>query len=332
MVVTTVAAVISPLIPLASTTLQRTEVTEVLRQRVMRALQAGTLHAGDRLPSTRDLSAEFGEDHRVILASYRTLADEGLIELRPRGGVYAARTIGPDGALPLPADAWLVDMLAEAVIRGIPAVELGEWLRRAVSTLRLRAGVVATTPDQIEGIRRELLDDYGLESEGVDAALLGTAREPVVLRHVDIIVTTEAHTQTVQRTAERLGKQCVCATVRPDLIGGEWRLLLRAPVYVVVRDERFAETLATFFANTEGRENLRMMVVGRDDLTTIPDGAPTYVTRGARDVIGDVRIAGRILPAARVFSADASREILSFIVRANLRAMTPPQPSGGNGR
>jgi DNA-binding transcriptional regulator YhcF (GntR family) len=301
----------------------RVDVTEVLRQRVLRALQAGTLHAGDRLPSTRDLSTEFGEDHRVILASYRALADEGLVELRPRGGVYAARTIGPNGALPLPAESWLVDMLAESVARGIPAVELGEWLRRSVSTLRLRAAVIATTPDQIDGIRRELLDDYGLESEGVDAALVGTAREPALLRHVDIIVTTEAHAHAVQRLAARLGKPSVSASVRPDLIRGEWRLLLRGPVYVVVRDERFADTLLRFFQNTEGRENLHMMIVGRDDLSSIPDGAPTYVTRSAREVLGTTPISGRILPAARVFSADASREILSFIVRENLRAMTP---------
>lgn len=311
---------------------RRANVTEVLRQRVLRALQAGTLHAGDRLPSTRDLSAEFGEDHRVILASYRTLADEGLVELRPRGGVYASRTIGPNGALPLPAESWLVDMLAESVARGIPAVELGEWLRRSVATLRLRAAVVASTLDQIDGIRRELLDDYGLESEGVDAAVLGTPREPAMLRHVDIIITTEAHSQAVAAAATRLGKPSVCATVRPDLIGGEWRLLLREQVYVVVRDQRFAETLLRFFQNTEGRSNLRMMVVGQDDLTSIPDGAPTYVTRSAREALGDAAISGRILPAARVFSADASREILAFIVRENIRAMTPRRAQDGNGR
>ena len=311
---------------------RRANVTEVLRQRVLRALQAGTLHAGDRLPSTRDLSAEFGEDHRVVLASYRELADEGLVELRPRGGVYASRTIGPNGSLPLPAESWLVDMLAESVARGIPAVELGEWLRRSVSAMRLRAGVVATTVDQIDGIRRELLDDYGLESEGIDADLLGTAREPALLRHVDIIVTTEAHTNAVDKVAKRLGKPSVCATVRPDLIGGEWRLLLREAVYVVVRDQRFADTLLRFFQNTEGRENLRMVVVGRDDPGAIPDGAPTYVTRSAREALGDARISGRILPATRVFSAEASREILSFIVRENIRAMTPRLPLPDNGR
>jgi hypothetical protein len=191
----------------------------------------------------------------------------------------------------------------------------------------LRAGVVATTPDQIDGIRRELLDDYGLDSEGIDAALLGTPREPVALRHVDLIVTTEAHSRAVAAAAERLGKASICATVRPDLIGGEWRLLLREPVYVVVRDQRFAETLLRFFARTEGRDNLRMMVVGRDDLTAIPNGAPTYVTRSAREMLGDTRISGRILPAARIFSAEASREILSFIVGANMRAITPRHPA-----
>lgn len=300
---------------------ERVDVIEVMRQRLHRALHAGAIRPGDRLPSTRELAAEFREDHRVILAAYRALADEGLVELRPRGGAYAT-TGGPEsGALPLPAEGWLAGMLSGAVARGIPMPELHDWLRRAVSTLRLRAAVIATTPDQIDGIRRELLDDYGIESDGVPIAELERA-ERAALRHVDLLVTTPAHESVVTAVAARLKKPHVVANVRPDLIGGEWRLLLRQPVYVIVRDARFAEMLTRFFAGTPGRENLRILVVGRDDPGVIPDGAPTYVTRSARDALGDVRIRGSILPAARVFSADASRALVTFVVRANLEAMS----------
>jgi DNA-binding transcriptional regulator YhcF (GntR family) len=300
---------------------ERVDVIEVMRQRLHRALHAGAIRPGDRLPSTRELAAEFREDHRVILAAYRALADEGLVELRPRGGAYATAGVGENGALPLPAEGWLTGILSGAVARGIPLPELHDWLRRAVGTLRLRAAVIATTPDQIDGIRRELLDDYGIESEAVSIDALEGA-ERTLLRHVDLLVTTPAHETVVTALASRLKKPHVVASVRPDLIGGEWRLLLRQPVYVIVRDERFAEMLTRFFAGTPGRENLCVVVVGRDDLAVIPDGAPTYVTRSARDALGDVRIRGSILPAARVFSADASRALVTFVVRANLEAMS----------
>lgn len=299
---------------------ERVDVTEVMRQRLHRALHAGAIRPGDRLPSTRELAAEFHEDHRVILAAYRALADEGLVELRPRGGAYATTGGGEHGTLPLPAEGWLAGMLSGAVARGIPMPELHDWLRRAVSTLRLRAAVVATTPDQIDGIRRELLDDYGIESEGIPVDQLERA-ERSMLRHVDLFVTTTAHEASVTAVADRLRKPHVVATVRPDLIGGEWRLLLRQPVYVISRDERFAGMLTRFFSGTPGHENLRILVAGRDDLQVIPDGAPTYVTRSAREVLGDARIRGSILPAARVFSADASRALVTFVVRANLEAM-----------
>ena len=61
------------------------EIIDVLRSRVLRGLEAGTLSAGDRLPSGRDLAAEFRVDHRVVLAAYRALSGEGLIETREIG-------------------------------------------------------------------------------------------------------------------------------------------------------------------------------------------------------------------------------------------------------
>ena len=45
------------------------EITEVLRGRILRGLYAGILRAGSRLPSARELSAEFDADHRVLLAA-----------------------------------------------------------------------------------------------------------------------------------------------------------------------------------------------------------------------------------------------------------------------
>ena len=45
-------------------------------------------------------------DHRAILAAYRTLASEGLVEVRERGGVYVAERDGSGERHILPA-AWI---------------------------------------------------------------------------------------------------------------------------------------------------------------------------------------------------------------------------------
>ena len=66
------------------------ELLEAMRSRVLRGLQSGTLRSGDRLPSARALERELEVDHRILLDVYRTLATEGLVETRPRGGVYVA--------------------------------------------------------------------------------------------------------------------------------------------------------------------------------------------------------------------------------------------------
>jgi DNA-binding transcriptional regulator YhcF (GntR family) len=310
---------IFPLIVMES----RELIVDTMRGRVLRGLQAGTLAPGDRLPSSRELSAEFDVDHRVVIAAYRALASEGLVDMRPRGGVYV--TGGPSisrrGLPPLP-ESWLVNFLTEGLGREIPGPELHEWLRRSVETLRLRAVAIASTLDQTSGLCRELRDDFGMDADGLLADVVRESEmSPLPLRRADLVVTTEAHAEWARALGADLRKPVIVIDVRPELLGGEWALLLRRPVYVVVATAEFGEMLRRFYARVPGIEHLRVIVFGRDDLTEIPEGAPTYVTQGVRTQLGDVRVPGRILPAARTISSDSARAIFAFIVRSNIEAM-----------
>lgn len=305
----------------------RDDLVETLRGRLLRGLHAGTVEPGDRLPSARELEREFGVDHRVILAAYRMLAAEGLVELRQRGGIYVAAARRPD-AVPAPPEPWMIDLLAQGVAREVPIVEFHDWFRRATETLRLRVAAVQATRDQVLGLARELRDDYGLEVEGVDAARLAEAAGsgrvdalPAEVRRADLLVTTEAHADVVRQAAGMLDRPVLVLAVRPDLVGGEWRMLLRRPVHVLVADAGFVPALRAFFAEIPGADNLRPLVVGRDDLSVIPDGAPVYVTRGARELLGDAPVRGRLLPTARLLAPESVRELIRFIVRANLDAL-----------
>ena len=301
----------------------RDTIVDTMRGRVLRGLQAGTLRAGDRLPSARELASEFDVDHRLLIAAYKQLEVEQLVELRPRGGAYVmARPQSEHGLPPLP-EIWFVEVLVRGLGRELPAPELHEWLRRCVETLRLRAVVITSTEDQGYGLCRELRDDFGLDTEALLAdEVRGLTVAPLPVRRADILVTTEAHASWVRALGAELHKAVTVLEVRPELVGGEWAMLLRRPVYAVVATPEFGDMLRTFFARVPGIENLRVIVYGRDDLTEIPEGAPTYVTQRVRAGLRGARIPGRVLPATRAISTESAREIFAFIVRANIEAMS----------
>jgi DNA-binding transcriptional regulator YhcF (GntR family) len=308
---------------------RRLEIADLLRRRVKLGIHAGSLTPGDRLPSTRELASDFAVDHRVVVAAYHQLVAEGLVEMRPRGGIYVS-SISP-GAVrePMPPQRWLHELFVEGRARDMSMRGVIEALRRATETVRLRAVVLHAIDDQRTGICQELEEDYGFEASGVSTDLLGNGHRPVELGQADLIVSTPAYEPLARRLAAQHEKPCIIADVRPDLIGGEWRLLLRKPVYVVVRDAQFRSALLDFFANTKGRENLRVLVVDLDDLSAIPASAPTYITRGAREWLNkhpDAHgrasdIGGRILPNVRTFASSTADELISFILKRNLEAL-----------
>ncbi|MDQ2767644.1 MAG: GntR family transcriptional regulator [Gemmatimonadota bacterium] len=305
---------------------RRLEIADLLRRRVRLGLHAGSLAAGDRLPSTRELASDFDVDHRVVVAAYHQLVAEGLVEMRPRGGIYVANV--PAGAVrePMPPERWLHGVFMQGRARDLSMRGVIDALRRATETMRLRAVVIHGVADQRTGMCTELEEDFGFEASSVNTDGLGNGNKPPELREADLFVSTPAYEPLVKRLSAQFEKPCIIADVRTDLIGGEWRLLLRKPVYVVVRDAQFKSALIAFFEGTKGKENLRVLVVDADDVTAIPAAAPTYITRGARDWLRthgrEDDVGGRILPNARTFSSSTAEELITFILKANLNALS----------
>jgi DNA-binding transcriptional regulator YhcF (GntR family) len=305
-------------------------IAEILRDRILRGLRAGTLEPGARLPSARELVAEFATDNRVILGAYRKLSDDGLVEIRERGGVYVQRHPEGASAAALPVK-WFSETIAEGIARGISAADIGECLRRLVDTVRLNAVVISSTEDQVAGLCRELREDFGLNAEGFAAERLAeNGLQAPAFRRADVIIATTGHADTGRRIASQFGKPCIVIDVRPDLIAGEWAMLLKQPVWAVVATPEFAVMLKSFFAGAPGSDNLHVLVYGQDDLTDIPLGAPTYVTHRVREALGVTTLRGRILPPARTIATQSAALICEFIVRANFRAQHAINNAPGN--
>ncbi len=299
------------------------KVLGALRQRIASGLHLGTLAHGARLPSTRQVADEIGVTPRTVMAAYRELAAEGLVELRPRSGIYVAAAHAMAAPMLPQMAGWMVDVLVQGLSRNIPPVEFPERARRCLETLRLRAACIESNADQLYSICTELQGDYGFETSPVasDALAAPTDATQLALRRADLLVTTTMHSLDVKRAARLVQKPWVVISLRVDLMSEVTRLLARGPVYFVATDPRVENVVRDIFGPTGYAPNVRLVILGRDDAGDIPPDAPTYVMPRARERLGDGGVGGRVIPAQRVFSLESAREILSFIVRANIAAM-----------
>lgn len=306
---------------------RRSDIAAQLRRRLVTELHLGLRRPGDRLPSTRDLARELRADPRVVLAAYRELEDDGLVEFRPRSGVYVAESaLTGQSSLPRLA-AWALEIFVEGLSRGVPAPELPERLRRCLETLRLHATCVECNHDQLHSLCQELHRDYGFDTTPLELDALNANGEEArtLLKRTDILVTTAFHAAEVKRVAERVGKPWFAITIGSEFIGEMSRLMNEGPVYIVGTDDRLRGKMRMIFEPVPHGENLRVVIVGQDDLGVIPSDAPTYVMKRVRDVPDDVLSAlpnlAHLHPMERVFSPESARELLGFILHANTTAM-----------
>ena len=307
--------------------LRREAIAEAVRQRVISGLSFGTLRGGQRLPSARVLAREFHADSRSVLAALHRLEAEGLLVRRPPSRAYYVAPRDGVGQITGPGDAWLAEVLLGALSRGVPVPHFAEYVHRRVATLRLRAACLECNVDQQQWLCRELHESFDLETTAVE--VVHAEAHASALARADLLVTTPAHAEEVRELATRLGKFCVVASLRQDLTDEIRRLLRAGPLYFVGTDTRFAEKLRRDFKGVPGSEHLRTVVLGEDDPTAIPAGAPAYVMRTARDLLGGTPPQVRALPTLRALSADTVRAILGFLVRENDRAIAARGLTGG---
>ena len=287
------------------------DIARLLRQRILRALQIGAIARGHRLPSTREVAEELRADPRVIAAAYRELERDGLVELRPRSGVFAAGNVTHDDRSPALSPSWMASVLAAGIARGVSARDLGTQFTEAMGRATVRVVVIASTVDQVEGLARELREDFGFQAKGVLAEVLQPRRElPRVVHRAHLLVTTGAHGDRVASIATRLRKPHVVMSVRLDLFETEWGAFRGHPAYVIVADSRFGAHLRDYLAAENAGQRVQVLLAGRDDLRTIPADAIVYATQAARQRIGALRLPPGILPPARTISETCAREIL----------------------
>jgi GntR family transcriptional regulator len=99
-----------------------------LVNQVRRAARNGTLRAGDRLPTAREMVATLAINPNTVLKAYGFLESEGLVTSRPGIGTFIAQGL----------HAQLAPEVQRHLRRGLDA-----WLRRAASAGLDSEGILA---------------------------------------------------------------------------------------------------------------------------------------------------------------------------------------------
>jgi hypothetical protein len=198
-------------------------------------------------------------------------------------------------------------------------------MRRSLETRRVRAACIECNGDQLHLLCSELANDHGFISEPVEIDDLNDPSASPSLRRADVLVTTIFHRHDVQSAAEALGKPCIAVALKSEIMEDVARRLSDGPVYYVATDHRYEDKLRRMLAPMGPIKNLHVLLIGRDDLGQIPPNAPTFVMTSARDYVlshyGSAAGPGQPIHPARHFADGAARELLAFLIRANMVAL-----------
>lgn len=288
-----------------------------LEQRLTSGMHLGRLHSGERLGSARQTARDAGADYRTVVGALRGLAREGLVEIRPRGGIYVGGEGQRHGEPARSSADRIVDLALEELAAGGRVPALGERLMHCLDTARLRAACIECNEDQLYFLCDELRGRFGLASEAVEVARL-RGGVPLAVRQADLLVSTCFHAGDVRHVAARLGKPCVLVTLDPRRREEVARALAEGPVYFVGTDPRWAAKARVIWGGEPGAERLHAITLGQDPPDVPPEAAVLLMPR-ARAWLGDGPLVRRALPH-RGFSEESARELVSFVVRANAPA------------
>lgn len=301
---------------------------ERLRDRIVGGLHVGHLHPGDRLPSYRQLSREWGVDHRPLARAYRALQAEGLVEVRGRAGVFLAEQEHLGGGM-LPETArWLAgEVLAGALRRRIAIPGLPELVRRCTAAVELRCVCVESSADHRVILCTELEEQFGFATDAVPADALPdfipggevpTEGLPAEVREADLLVTTTFHGAQVHAVAETLGKPSVAISVHPDVVEAIERRLREGPLTVVCSDPLFGERVRRIYGRDLPEDRIRVVLArDREAVAALPPEEPVLLTTAAHREAGPLR-PPLLVPLSLSLSAESMRELAMLLIRLNL--------------
>lgn len=295
-----------------------TELLSHLRNHILGHLHVGLLQAGDRLPSIRETARESGVDHRAVAAAYRTLEEEGLVEVRPNSGVYVSEGVqGVEAPLPS-TGVWIRSVYSGALNRRIPLPDLAALLER-FDPGHLTCGLVESVEDIARAIRAEIERDLGIGIRWIeiDGSAPPSTREVEAARDCDLLACTAFHRAESEALGAELGVEVVTLTIDRDFAAEVSRRMRERRIVGVSVDPRYAIRAGRHLATTDHDGRFRFVLA--DEISNLADVAladdeELMATYAARELLGSEDVYHLLPPPWRLVSRESLDDILRISV------------------
>lgn len=309
--------------------MMNSEISDLLRRRVVADLHLGRLKPGGRLPSLRMIARELNVSIRAAARAYSQLERDGLVTVRGRSGIYLVAPFAVDIPLEEPLS-WYADMLKDAWSRRIAITEVTAVLGELVQN-PLRVACVESTEDHMVAFCSELTEDFSLETASVmltaDGVLVDGSPASLydALGGVDFIVTTAFHAADIYEVAETLKKPVVVVSVNETLLDTFETQLESGAISIVAEDPAFVERFRTHLLERfRNRGDLRVFAIHEVSLDgTRTSGSTVLYTRAARKRLNEEEY--HLLPPPVAFLSDrAARKVLQCMLSTHAKRALQP--------
>lgn len=198
---------------------------EQAREQLIAARHTGKVHAGDRLPSVRQVAAGNQINIKTVFSIYQRLQEEGFITLRTGSGAYVADVNRSelDQAYCLSLLRLIKSNLSEARLLRLEPGEYSHLVRNFIDRSRLKAARVAViecSEEQIDVFAHEITSRLDVR---VVPLLLSQLEAPgdstaKLLSRVDYFATTDFHFQEVRSLTAKYRREVVQLRLNPAFI------------------------------------------------------------------------------------------------------------------
>jgi hypothetical protein len=267
------------------------------------------------------VAADLGIDPRTAMELYRALAEEGLVEVRPRSGVYMAGNDSPSPTVSGETARWVAHEVAlGSWRRRLPFDELPGFLRRCLDSSRLLCVCIDEIEDDRIAICREIRRDFGLTVRDVEPLGGGRVRargreQPLLeaLDDADLVVVTAYHEREVSTALEGRETPLILTTLNSAGVQ-EIRELGKAkgPLTFVVVDPQAQRRIAEGFGT-----DVEVTTVEALDDTDGQRETTLVFTPAAADAV-DAIPAGAVVPRSPIVSEETAATLSRWIVHLNL--------------
>jgi PAS domain S-box-containing protein len=291
-------------------------VYERLRTWIASGLHLGHLRPGSRLPSIRQVADAAGAEHRAVAAAYRTLAAEGLVEVRNRQGAFVAGNWEPTPPALGETAEWLAGVLEGASGLRIRVPQLSDVVARWTTSARIRCACIESVEDERAALVAEMAGQWGMDAFAVapDRVRVDGRGAPEALHGAELIVTTAFHATEAHSAGRLLGVPVLVLAAGAEMVQAAEEVLAHGPLTAVVADPGYAARLRFL----RGSERLRVVLA--DDaaaLATLAAAECVLLTPAARQRLG-TESPRMLVPLPSFVSRTPARAIAAFLIQHNL--------------